>query len=585
MKKDVREEIILGLKSAISDLALPGAIRHLALQGETLQPAAIVLETPKDERYGDYSTNIAMKMFSKNPFELAQKIADQFKVRNSKPLIFSRVEAVKPGFINFFLSEKYLIGQLSLMLNKAPLRQVFAGHRIMVEFTDPNPFKELHIGHLYSNAVGEAISRLFEANGALVKRANYQGDVGMHVAKALWGISNIKDKISNIEKRSPQERIKFLGQAYTLGSKVYEEDKDAKKAMQDINKKIYEKDPSVISLYEKGKRWSLDYFERIYKRLGTKFDFYYFESEVGGEGLKLVKEYLKKGIFVESHGAVIFKGEKYGLHNRVFVNSLGLPTYEAKELGLAFRKYRDFEYDQSVIVTGNEVIEYFKVLLTALKQISLDLAKKTVHIAHGMVRLEGGKMSSRAGNVMTGEWLLDEAKSRIRKTYPEMDQEAAEKVAVGAVKYALLKSGIGKDIVFDFDESISLEGNSGPYLQYTFARTQSVLRKLKARNSKLALQGETLQPQALQPEEVLLLRWMYRFPDMAEDAVRNFAPNVLCNYLFSLAQKFNLFYQKHSILQSKIEEQRVFRIALTRGIGQIIKNGLDILGIQAPERM
>ncbi len=577
--ENVKEEIIASLKKVIKNL--------------TGQEMIIKLEHPVGEEHGDYSTNIALvisKLKSQNskpnlktqilktPLELAQAIV---KILNTKYLIHhtDRIEAVAPGFINFWLSKDYLINSLS---EPQFPEKTLSGKNIMVEFTDPNPFKEFHVGHLYTNTVGEAISRILEANGAIVKRANYQGDVGMHIAKSLYAIlqiSNLKSQISNLGNKSEKEKAEFLGKAYALGARAYESDEKAKKEIEELNKKIYAKDKAIMPLYEKGRQWSLEYFETIYKRLGTKFDYYYFESEVGIEGLELVKEYLKKGVFEKSQGAVIFPGEKYKLHNRVFVNSLGLPTYEAKELGLALKKYRDFNYDQSIVITGNEIIGYFKVLLAALGKIKPDLAAKTKHLSHGMVRLPTGKMSSRSGNVLTGEWLLDEAKRRIKANFKEMNEGTAEKVAVGAVKYALLKSGIGRDIVFDFDESISLEGNSGPYLQYTFARTCSVLAKLKSQISKLKTKSQNSK---LENEEISLLRALSRFEEVVEEAGGKFAPNLLCNYLFDLAQKFNLFYQKHKILESKNEE---FRLVLTKAVGQIVKNGLSLLGINAPERM
>ncbi len=590
---NIEQEIIGNLRKAIGEIGEMGEIK-------------ISLERPKDEGHGDYSTNVALATFVnvkcqmsnvKSPMELAQEIVE---ILNTKYFILNteHIEAVAPGFINFRLSKEYLVNNLSKSQN---LSKPLTNKKIMVEFTDPNPFKEFHIGHLYSNTVGESVSRLLEALGATVKRANYQGDVGMHVAKALYGLL----PNSKLEEKSLREKIKILGEAYIFGAKAYEEDEKAKKEIEELNKKIYAKDKAVMPLYEKGRQWSLEYFETIYKRLGTKFDFYYFESEVGNDGLKLVKEYLQKGIFEESQGAVIFPGEKQGLHNRVFINSLSLPTYEAKELGLALKKYADFKFDQSIVVTGNEIIGYFKVLLAALGKIKPDLATKAKHLSHGMVRLPTGKMSSRSGNILTGEWLLDEAKKLLQNKFPEMEEAALEKVAVGAVKYALLKSSLGHDIEFNFEESINLQGNSGPYLQYVYARTQSVLAKFKIKNEKFKIQNSKFKDgeisfarsllAKLEAEEISLLRALSRFAEVVEQAGEGFAPNILCNYLFDLAQKFNLFYQKHKILigsagvnvkhpKGAIKTQE-FRVALTAAVGQVIKNGLHLLGIQAPEKM
>ena len=565
--ENIKKNLVLHLKSAVWDLL-----------GEDIEPR---IDHPA-ESHGEYSSNIALvgsKILSKDPLTLAEEIKNKFP----KMEFIEKIEVAKPGFINFWISKDYLT---ALMIRIIRAKEEYGrskrleNKKIMVEFTDPNPFKEFHIGHLYSNTVGESISRLLEANGAIVKRANYQGDIGMHIAKSLYAIlqiSNLKSQISNLEKRSVKERAEFLGECYAKGTKAYEEDENAKSEIEQLNKKIYDKDQDVMGLYEKGRQWSLEYFEEIYKRLGTKFDFYYFESEVGKDGLELVKEYLKKGVFIESKGAIIFPGERYNLHNRVFINSMGLPTYEAKELGLALRKYKDFPYDRSIIITGNEIVAYFKVLLAALERIDSSLAKKTRHISHGMVRLPSGKMSSRTGNVITGEWLIDETKRFLQDRHPEMENDILEKVTIGAVKYALLKSGIGRDIEFNFGESISLVGNSGPYLQYAFARTQSVVAKARVMNYELRIMNYEFEP-----EEDSLLRAIHRFPDTAEEAAESFAPNQLCNYLFDLSQKFNLFYQKHQILGSKKE---IFRLSLTQAVGQILKNGLNLLGIQTPEKL
>lgn len=335
----------------------------------------------------------------------------------------------------------------------------------------------------------------------------------------------------------------------------------------------------------------MDHFEMIYRRLGSDFKKNYFESVSGPAGLDLVKKHIADGIFKESDGAIIFEGEKYGLHNRVFINSLGLPTYEAKDMALPSLKYHDYPYDASIIITADEQKAYFQVVLKALSLVEPELAAKTKHIAHGVVDVkdEQGnriKMSSRKGNVITGEWLLDEAKARIQNAYPDMDNETAEKVAVAAVKYALLRSGIGKNIEFSFEESISFEGNSGPYLQYTYVRTQSILKK--AEEGVVNYDPKTAQfplnpyHDDLNEEEVVLLRTLLHFSEVIKKAADELAPSHVATYLFDLAQKFNNFYQKHKILES---EQKVFRVGLTSVVGETIKKGLDLLGIQVPQKM
>lgn len=595
--ENIKEQIVLCLQQALRELDISDVV--------------VEIEQPKDTEHGDFSSNVALivgKALKRNPRELAEEIVENIEDGISNVEFLDKVEIAGPGFINFWVSNEVLfknIQQITEQKDEYGKTDVLKGKKVMVEFTDPNPFKEFHIGHLYSNIVGESLSRLFQANGATVKRACYQGDVGLHVAKALFGLQKkIHDSgftIQDLEKKPLKERAKFLGEAYALGANAYEENEEAKKEIAELNKKVFEKDTSVQELYEKGRQWTLDYFEEIYKRLGTKFDFYYFESVAGPIGLQLVLENLKKGIFEESEGAVIFPGKKYGLHNRVFINSLGLPTYEAKELGLAPTKYNDFAYDTSVIVTGNEINEYFRVLLKALSLISPDLAAKTTHISHGMVRLPSGKMSSRTGNVVTGESMLDEAVKkafekvselaakkveegklsniRVRKnekTIAYMSDDTQEIIGVGAVKYALLKNNIGKDVKFDFDEVVSFEGNSGPYLQYTYVRTHSILEKAGVKTCDFSVRTE------LEKEEAEVVRHLLHFQNIIKRAAGEYSPNLVATYLYDLAQKFNLFYEKHQIIES---EHADFRLALTEATGQVLKNGLDLLGIKTVEKM
>src|SRR3989344_5830108 len=593
----LQEELKNQLKASLLVLKLP--------------EVEFTLDHPEIESQGDYATNVAMVTFPhlqeeskkdyKNPRQLAEAIAKKLNQLLPKTYCLLPVSVAGPGFINISIKTNWFITQLNEVITHSKSfgkSDRLKKQKIMVEFTDPNPFKEFHIGHLYSNIVGESIARLLEANGATVKRACYQGDVGLHVAKSLWGILHFDLKRSNLgqgwtllktlTKKPLAERINYLGQAYALGANSYEKDPKAKQAINDLNRQVYEKNPQIETLYQTGRKWSLEYFETIYKRLGTKFDYYYFEREAGDKGLQFIKANLKNGIFEKSQGAVIFPGKKFGLHDRVFINSQGLPTYEAKDLGLAPTKFEDFSYNQSLIVTGNEINEYFKVVLKALSLIDPSLAKKTLHLGHGMVRLPEGKMSSRTGQVLTGEWLLDEAKQAIKaildKTQADLSakekETISEVVGQGAIKYALLKSNIGTDVIFNLKESINFQGNSGPYLQYTFARARSVLSKAKTT-------AYDLLPTAydLNSEELAILRWLYRFQEVVIKAGENYAPHLVCSFLYELAGRFNTFYNKHSILQADSPESKQFRLALTATTSQILKNGLNLLGIEAPEKM
>ncbi len=456
--------------------------------------------------------------------------------------------------------------------------------RITIEFAQPNPFKEIHIGHVRNIALGESYSRLAQAAGGTVRRVNYEGDVGMHVAKSLWGLERLAGDGVDTSGVGLDVRGKaaLLGRAYAVGSKACEADKSVAEDITALNKKIYALDESIVAQWRRGRQWSLEYFDTIYEKLGTHFDRYYFESEAAPIGITLVSKHIADGIFEKSDGAVIYRGEKVGLHTRVFITSDHHATYEAKDLALAPLKYSEWPYDLSIIMTGNEQSEYFKVMLAALLEINPDLAARTRHMPFGMVRLTTGKMSSRTGDVITADWLIEEAKKRIyiilegnKTNYSKKEKDdIAQKAAVGAIKYSMLRVNAIGDIAFDLEASVSFDGDSGPYLQYTYARCKSVLRK--AGKTQILDQAGN---DTMNEEERFLARQIMQFPDVVADAAQNFAPNTICTYLFHLAQEFNLLYARHPIIGNRL------RLDLTAATAQTIKNGLYLLGIETMENM
>ncbi|MBL7159569.1 arginine--tRNA ligase [Candidatus Microgenomates bacterium] len=569
---------------------------------EGLKVEDIHLEHPQEESHGDYSANIAMAMFAqtfkpegfkiKSPLDLAKLIVKNLP----KTDYLEKVEVVPPGFINFWLSKAYLATSIIQIIKEKEMfgRSGKLGkQKIMVEFAHPNTHKPFHIGHLRNITLGESIVRILEANGVKVIRTNYQGDVGLHIAKCLWAIK--KQKTDNKKLKTLDEKIEFLGKAYAEGNKAYEEDEKAKEEIIKINGQIYNQDPKIIPLWQETRQWSLDYFDRIYKRVYSKFDRLYFESEVVS-GKEVAKEAVKKGILKESEGAIIFDGEKYGLDTRVFINSLDFPTYEGKELRLSQLEFSEFgEIDKCIHVVGPEQTSFFKVTFKVEELLDSEKFKdKQYHLVYGWVKLKKGKMASRLGNVVLGEWLIDEVKKRLLKEF-KMSDEVAEIVTVGAVKYSFLKFSPSREIVFDIDESINMEGDSGPYLQYAYARARSVLRKSEIRNSKSETNSKfKIRNSKLNKEEIAVLRTLYKFPEVVKEAGKNYAPNLICNYLFDLAQKFNGFYNKHSIINAKCqnpndkykdEDLRDFRLALTIATAQVLQNGLNLLGIKALEKM
>lgn len=592
---ECRQKITDALKKIVNELT-----------GEDL---SLILEHPTESLHGDYSTNIAMiiaKKQGKSPLGLAEEMAKKMREMRVMGGEIEKIEAAPPGFINFWLSKEVFGRELGQALKEGerhgrrPRRtsgpegrsDLNSGKKILVEFAHPNTHKLFHIGHLRNITLGESVSRLMEFVGFDAVRANYQGDIGLHIAKALWGIRRLGFKRSE----SLDEKIKFLAKAYVLGNEGYEGGEGKKREIEEINKKLYEGDKELVELWKETRKWSLDYFDRIYKRVGTKFDRLYFESDVAEPGRELVRKNISK-VFKKDQGAVIFPGEKYGLHNRVFINSLGLPTYEAKDLGLAQLQLKEFSPDKIIHVVGPEQKGYFEVVFKAIEMVFPELSGVEHHLAYGWVRLKTGKMSSRKGDVIEGEWLLDETKKHLQEKY-EMPEDVAEKVAVGAVKYSMLRLHPLSEIAFDIDESIRLDGDSGPYLQYTYARCQSVLQKAMTNGKWPMTNKENLAfgigDLAFNPEELSLLRHFYKFPEVVQEAAEKFSPNLVCNFLFELAQRYNAFYNKHRILEQTtnnkqqrrvIPDTRAFRLALTEVTGNILKTGLGLLGIHAPEKM
>ncbi len=578
---EIRKVLETAIKTALWELKIDGT------------DPKIILEHPEDISHGDYSCNIAMvlaKQVAQNPKQLAEKIVAEILER--KPTEIEKVEVAGPGFINFYLSDTYFINSIASVIKEGEeygTNKKLKKEKTVVEFTDPNPFKEFHIGHLMSNAIGESISRIVEANGAKVVRACYQGDVGLHVAKTIWGVQKMIANLTNARKdffggffgtgRDPQ----VWGKAYALGSTKYEEDESAKKEIIEINKKIYAgTDANINKIYKVGKKVSLGEFEKIYKVLGTHFNHYFFESETGTFGKELVERHIGD-IFQMSNGAVIFKGEDYGLHTRVFINSEGLPTYEAKELGLSKIKYDATKYDKSIVVTGNEINDYFKVLLKVMSFIFPDLAAKTSHVSHGMLRLPEGKMSSRTGKVITALSLITDTKEKVLEKMSDREmgetekKHIAEKVAVAALKYSILKQVTGKDIIFDFDKSLSFEGDSGPYLQYSYARARSILRNAKKSHiNSVKSTGDR--------EVTLLEKILYRYPEVVERAGDEYSPHYIATYLIEISSAFNSFYANNKIVDNE-DVNSPYKVALTHAFSITLKNGLDLLGIDVVERM
>ena len=584
-----------------ASLAAPGEsnmeteIKNLirgALTNLEIEVTDIVLEHPDDSENGDYSTNVAMavaKSVKANPKDLAKKIVKQISRLNTDKNI-KKVEVAGAGFINFHLSRQFFGQSVEAILNQGEnvgKNGLLSGKKIMIEYTDPNPFKPFHIGHLMTNAIGESVARILEHSGAEVSRANYQGDVGLHVAKAIYGL--LQNEKLQSKTGSNNLQAENIGRAYAHGAGEYENNPEAKTAIDEINKKIYDKSDSQINaLYDWGFDVTMEAFEDLYKMLGTKFEFYFLESQMAPIGEKIVRENIGR-VFEESSGAIVFKAEKHDpkLHTRVFITSGGLPTYETKELGLTEEKFKtDPDMHLSIVVTANEQMDYMKVVAKAISLIHPEHEKRMFHITHGMMRFaqsSSGKMSSRKGNVITGESLLRDVRDMVleKMTDRKFDNDTREKIAtdvgVSAIKYSILKQSTGGDIVYDFESSISFEGDSGPYLQYAYARANSVLEKAQKENI-------LPDPHAFPPEIFEVEKLLYRFPEIVLRSAQEHKPHYIANYLIEVARAFNSFYGNNVIVDKK-HKTSAYKVALTYVFTLVMQTGLSLLGIEAPKKM
>ncbi len=531
------------------------------------------MEYPPAEAHAEYATNAALaaaKTLGKPPRDVAEELLSKLSSIEG----VEKTEIAGPGFLNFTLARGTHTEAVEAARGKewgknASLR----GKTMLLEYTSPNLFKPLHIGNLIGNILGESLARLLEASGADVKRLNYPSDIGLTVAKGVWGLA--------AHKLDPAD-ITELGKAYVAGNTAYETEPAAKKEIEEINRALYENSNTEYSaLRARGIETSRRHLDELCGRLGTKFDAEFFESQSGPIGRDIVREHTGE-VFEESDGAVVYRGEQDGLHTRVFLNSQGLPTYEAKEVGLFKLKSEAYpRFAVSITVTGSEQKGFFEVVFAAIRKTfpKETEGKDLRHIANGFLRLTTGKMSSRKGNVITGESLLsdlrEESRARMGSRELQDPQAVADAVAVGAIKYAVLRQGSGKDIVFDPQQSLSLEGDSGPYIQYAHMRATSILRKAREEGT----QADTGSPTAAAPAVEKLL---VRFPEVVRRAAGEYEPHYVAQYLLELAGAFNSWYAAERVLGTL---EAPYKLSLVEAVGSTLKRGLQLLGIQAPEEM
>ncbi|MCS7105815.1 MAG: arginine--tRNA ligase [Candidatus Aenigmarchaeota archaeon] len=540
------------------------------------------LEVPLHPEFGDLASTVCFQLAKKekrSPSEIAEELVKKIKI--PKRSFIKKVEA-KSGYINFFFNWEKISEKVLKEIQKGIKITEGKGKRVMVEHSQPNPVHPMHIGHARSTFLGDALANILEFLGYKVIRANYMNNVGLQVAKLvtaylLWG-----------EGKEPKGKPDFwLWEFYV---KFHEEANKnpelEEKAREVLRKYEIEKDKEIIKIWNKIVDWCVKGFEETYKKLGIKFDVYFYESDSRELGKKIVDEAFKKGIaFKSSDGAIIADLEKYGLPNIVILRSDGTGLYITSDLGLTKQKFDNYKLDKSIWVVSSEQNLYFKQLFKILEILGFEWVKNCYHFSFELVRLPEGKMSSREGKaVMLDEVvkkLTELAFEEVEKRNPDLSEkeksEIAEKIGVGALKYAIVKIDPNNTITFDWKRMLSLQGDTAPYLQYACTRCNGILRKAGKWKPKYKVKE-------LKEEEKNLIKILFNFSKIVKNAAKEFKPNHICNYAFDLATAFDKFYEKCPVLRAE-KDLMYFRLTLVDCTRKILTKCLELVGIRVPEKM
>jgi len=509
-------------------------------------------------------------------------------INKSAANLVGNVRAVGP-YVNFYANWDKMA---SLVLNDIQKKKNSYGklkkakpEKVMTEYCHANTHKAFHIGHVRNICLGESISRIIEHAGSKVVRTNYQGDIGPHVAKCLWGFINLH------KKRPPKgiEKGLWLGDVYADATFKVKGNDELGIEVQDINTKLYAKDKDLSKIWKQTRKWSLDYYNKIYKDFGARFNRCYFESEVEKPGKRIVLDMHGKGIAKKSQGAIVMDYELDGLGVFVLLTQDGNPLYGAKDLGLAKLQDKEYKPDRILHIVGTEQNMYFRQLFKTIGLIDRQIAKKEFHICYELVNLPSGKMSSRTGSVITYDELKTKMTELAKKVTAEKNpklkgtqlEKTADIVALGALKYGMLMVSPEKTITFDWNRALSFEGNSAPYIQYSHARASSIISKARIKTIDKPVKEAILTEDA----ELNLIKHLAAFPDAVSNAARDLRPHYIAHYAYDLAVKFNEFYEKLPVINAPTKETRRTRLALVRSTKIVLRNGLHLLGIKAPEEM
>lgn len=589
------------------------------LYGQEVSAAQVQLQKTKSNFEGNLTLVVFpfLKISKKKPEDTAQEIGEAL-VRGCPAVAGFNV--VK-GFLNLNISSAAWVDLLNEINGDADWGKKKAteeSNLVMIEYSSPNTNKPLHLGHVRNNLLGWSLSRIMEANGNKVVKTNIVNDRGIHICKSM--LAWLKYGNGETPETSGKKGDHLIGDYYVAFDKHYraeveelknkymseenldEEAATAKaKAEAPLIKEAHEMlvkweqgDKEVRSLWEKMNSWVYAGFDETYKAMGVGFDKIYYESNTYLEGKKKVEEGLAKGLFFrKDDGSVWADLTNEGLDQKLLIRSDGTSVYMTQDIGTADMRFKDFPIDKMIYVVGNEQNYHFQVLSILLDRLGFKWGKDLIHFSYGMVELPNGKMKSREGTVVDADELIAQMIDDARKTSDELGkfkdmteaerQEIARIVGMGALKYFILKVDARKNMLFNPEESIDFNGNTGPFIQYTHARIRSIMRKAQAEGIDIPT---TLAADApLNDKEVQLIQKLNDFKDAVRDAGENYNPAGIANYCYELTKDFNQFYHDFSILNADTQAEKVTRLVLAQNVAKTIKNGMDLLGIEVPERM
>ncbi|RIJ34107.1 arginine--tRNA ligase [Pontibacter oryzae] len=580
-----------------------------AVFGITVDATQIALQPTRKEFAGSFTfvTFPYTKQVGKGPEQIGQALGEYLKETAAEVKDFNVVK----GFLNLEVPEQEWLRLFrGIMANPKYGYGEPSGRNVMVEYSSPNTNKPLHLGHLRNNFLGYSVSEILKANGHEVMKVNLVNDRGIHICKSMLAY----EKLGNGEtpESSGMKGDHLAGKYYVLFDKQYKEQIDelvaqgmdkeeAKKKApwmleaQDMLLKWEQGDEQVVNLWKMMNGWVYDGFDETYRNIGVDFDKYYYESETYTLGKELVEEGLHKEVFFKKeNGSVWVDLTGDGLDEKLLLRADGTSVYITQDLGTAQLKYDDFPYDQSVYVVADEQNYHFQVLKAALKKLGKPYAEGIYHLSYGMVDLPSGKMKSREGTVVDADELVQEMIDTARQQTeelgkiegftPEQANELYHTLALGALKYFLLKVDPRKRMLFNPQESIDFRGNTGPFVQYTHARISAILRK--AGEMGISVDTASFENfENLHEVEQDVITQLVNFPAVVKEAGNLYAPSVIANYAYELAKSYNRFYQEISIFNETDEQARSFRIALSAMVARFVRESMNLLGIAVPERM